>query len=51
MGDSLIIGVRPEAGQLLQLAGLDRALRLARIRAEALKDMPAAAARPGPDRR
>jgi hypothetical protein len=46
-----VVCARPQTRQLLQLAGLDRALRLARTRAEALKDMPAAAARPGPDRR
>jgi len=33
---------RPQTRQLLQLTGLDRALRLARTLAEALKDMPAA---------
>ena len=44
-----VVCARPQTRQLLQLTGLDRALRLARTLAEALKDMPAApdpAARP-----
>jgi len=44
-----VVCARPQSRQLLQLTGLDRTLRLARTRAEALKNMPAApdpAARP-----
>ena|SRR5690348_2422294 len=33
---------RPQTRQLIQLAGLDRTLRLARTQADALKEMPAA---------
>ena len=36
-----MVCARPQTRQLLQLTGLDRALRLARTLAEALKDMPA----------
>ncbi|HEY0998035.1 MAG TPA: STAS domain-containing protein, partial [Streptosporangiaceae bacterium] len=45
-GGSLhVVCARPQTRQLLQLAGLDRALRLARTLAEALQALPAA---PGP---
>ena len=37
-----VVCARPQTRQLLQLTGLDRTLRLARTRAEALKDMPTA---------
>jgi anti-sigma B factor antagonist len=54
-----VVCARPQTRQLLQLTGLDRTLRLARTRAEAIQALPAApdpaaraaAARPGPDRR
>jgi len=44
-----VVCARPQSRQLLQLTGLDRTLRLARTRAEAIQALPAApdpAARP-----